>query len=283
MFSCKIHPAILATSFLLMQPAPSPSPVPGDKIYTPSVEERKKKKRLPSPEELREKILIVSSRSSDQAIKEGKPEAAAEEIDEYAFYGAVKKKRRSSKQEDPPEPPATPLILLPEWSELVALEHVQFNNIVGARHLASPWRLFSINEKVLEDVLEKQPTVRCRPLHRNHQFRHCSSLLQFSFATSCSFVTPPQDFVQFASENLVRAYPGGQRVDSDNMDASLAWAMGCQIVAINVQTADVPTQTMQSKFMGQKGYCLRPPFLNDKHSKYDPNPPQNKGGVVYGR
>ena len=56
------------------------------------------------------------------------------------------------------------------------------------------------------------------------------------------------------------------------MDPALAWAMGCQIAAINFQASDVSLQVNRSRFLNTPGACLRPPFLNDVHTNYSPEP-----------
>ena len=41
---------------------------------------------------------------------------------------------------------------------------------------------------------------------------------------------------------MLRAYPRGTRADSSNMDPLAAWRCGVQLVALNLQTNDPPTQ-----------------------------------------
>ena len=115
-------------------------------------------KRLPSAKELQNKILIVSVRSSDEAIVEQKPEEV-EEIDEYAFYGEVKRKRKPGPRNVKEEKAKKRLTLLPQWSKLVALEYITFTTIANMKRLASPWRLFNIGEKSLLSALERHPAV----------------------------------------------------------------------------------------------------------------------------
>ena len=43
---------------------------------------------------------------------------------------------------------------------------------------------------------------------------------------------------------LVRVFPKGSRADSTNLDPLQAWRTGAQIVALNLQTNDLPTQVM---------------------------------------
>jgi phosphatidylinositol phospholipase C gamma-1 len=43
--------------------------------------------------------------------------------------------------------------------------------------------------------------------------------------------------VKINSKHFTRIYPKGQRIDSSNYDPSLMWFCGCQLAAINYQTA----------------------------------------------
>jgi hypothetical protein len=52
-------------------------------------------------------------------------------------------------------------------------------------------------------------------------------------------------------------------VDSSNYDPIPCWNYGCQLVALNYQTSDLPMQLNRGRFRdnGNCGYLLRPPFL----------------------
>mmetsp|Transcript_71502 Transcript_71502/g.195992 ORF Transcript_71502/g.195992 Transcript_71502/m.195992 type:complete len:603 (+) Transcript_71502:1-1809(+) len=60
-----------------------------------------------------------------------------------------------------------------------------------------------------------------------------------------------------------RAYPLGLRTDSSNMDPFCGWRAGLQMVALNLQTNDVPTQLHYALFEldGGSGYVLKPKEL----------------------
>lgn len=46
-----------------------------------------------------------------------------------------------------------------------------------------------------------------------------------------------REFLQYNRKALSRVYPKGQRVESSNYDPYPLWASGCQMVALNFQTA----------------------------------------------
>jgi phosphatidylinositol phospholipase C, delta len=60
--------------------------------------------------------------------------------------------------------------------------------------------------------------------------------------------------------HLTRTYPAGTRVDSSNYNPLVAWAMGCQLVALNFQTSDNPLLLNDGLFRqaGGCGYVAKP-------------------------
>jgi len=67
----------------------------------------------------------------------------------------------------------------------------------------------------------------------------------------------------FTSRHLLRCYPAGHRVMSDNCDPSTAWSVGAQMVALNFQANDKPTWMNRGKFSanGGCGYIRKPVYL----------------------
>jgi len=62
---------------------------------------------------------------------------------------------------------------------------------------------------------------------------------------------------------LCRVYPAGTRVTSENMDPLPCWRLGAQMVSLNYQSNDLPTQLSRALFSlgGGLGYVLKPPEL----------------------
>ena len=73
----------------------------------------------------------------------------------------------------------------------------------------------------------------------------------------------PAAMVEHTRRQLVRVYPGPLRVDSSNFNPAPYWAAGVQMVALNCQTADVPTRINNALFRtnGRCGYVLKPLYL----------------------
>lgn len=57
---------------------------------------------------------------------------------------------------------------------------------------------------------------------------------------------------------LMRAFPSGMRVRSDNLDPSVFWRKGVQMVALNWQRWDEGMMLNEGMFGGSNGYVLKP-------------------------
>ncbi|MEE6467416.1 hypothetical protein FKM82_007233 [Ascaphus truei] len=79
-------------------------------------------------------------------------------------------------------------------------------------------------------------------------------------------------FVQHNMRQLTRIYPAGWRTDSSNYSPLDMWNVGCQIVALNFQTPGTEMDVHQGRFQdnGFSGYVLKPEFLRNKESKFNP-------------
>ncbi|KAM8856935.1 1-phosphatidylinositol 4,5-bisphosphate phosphodiesterase delta-4 [Synchiropus picturatus] len=88
------------------------------------------------------------------------------------------------------------------------------------------------------------------------------------------------DFVQYNTKQLSRIYPSGLRTDSSNFNPQDMWSVGCQIVALNFQTAGLEMDLNDGLFRqnGSCGYVLKPDYLRDPNSKYSPEKPEEHPG-----
>ncbi|XP_061611967.1 1-phosphatidylinositol 4,5-bisphosphate phosphodiesterase delta-3-A-like [Phyllopteryx taeniolatus] len=84
-------------------------------------------------------------------------------------------------------------------------------------------------------------------------------------------------FVRHNSHHLSRIYPSGQRLQSSNYNPQEMWNGGCQLVALNFQTPGEEMDLNRGKFLqnGQCGYILKPPFMCQPYSTFNP---ENVGG-----
>ncbi|XP_031416974.1 1-phosphatidylinositol 4,5-bisphosphate phosphodiesterase delta-3-A-like [Clupea harengus] len=86
-----------------------------------------------------------------------------------------------------------------------------------------------------------------------------------------------RQIVRLNSYQLSRIYPSGQRLQSSNYDPQDMWNGGCQMVALNFQTAGEQMDLNQGRFLpnGRCGYVLKPHFLCKSNSDFNP---ENTGG-----
>ncbi|XP_015229326.1 PREDICTED: 1-phosphatidylinositol 4,5-bisphosphate phosphodiesterase beta-3 [Cyprinodon variegatus] len=82
----------------------------------------------------------------------------------------------------------------------------------------------------------------------------------------------PIEFVEYNKNQLSRIYPKGTRVDSSNYMPQVFWNVGCQMVALNFQTLDLPMQLNMGVFEynGHSGYLLKPEFMRRTDKQFDP-------------
>ncbi|XP_072896495.1 1-phosphatidylinositol 4,5-bisphosphate phosphodiesterase beta-2-like [Hemitrygon akajei] len=80
------------------------------------------------------------------------------------------------------------------------------------------------------------------------------------------------DLVEYNKRQMSRIYPKGSRMDSSNYLPNVFWNAGCQMVALNFQTADIPMQLNNScfEFNGRCGYILKHKLLRCPDKKFDP-------------
>ncbi|XP_031441372.1 LOW QUALITY PROTEIN: 1-phosphatidylinositol 4,5-bisphosphate phosphodiesterase beta-3 [Clupea harengus] len=92
----------------------------------------------------------------------------------------------------------------------------------------------------------------------------------------------PMEFVEYNKKQLSRIYPKGTRVDSSNYMPHLFWNVGCQMVALNFQTLDLPMQLNMGVFEynGGCGYLLKPEFMRRTDKHFDPFTENIVDGIV---
>lgn len=185
--------------------------------------------KLPSPGDLRGKILVK--------VKYAKPEAAKKAAKKASVKGAKPGLQRekssstssSSDSENQNLPPGEEKkqhksSIIESLSSLgVYTRSYHFKKLDCAEALV-PTHVFSLSEKKLMEVHESSgPTL----FSHNRNF-------------------------------LMRAYPSGMRVSSSNLDPAVFWRKGVQIVALNWQRFDEGVMLNQGMFSGSGGWVLKP-------------------------
>ncbi|XP_026539412.1 1-phosphatidylinositol 4,5-bisphosphate phosphodiesterase delta-3 isoform X2 [Notechis scutatus] len=87
-------------------------------------------------------------------------------------------------------------------------------------------------------------------------------------------------FVRYNTRHLSRIYPLGLKMNSSNYNPQEMWNVGCQIVALNFQTPGAEMDLNDGRFLvnGRCGYVLKPAFLCNNQSNFDPKVPIHRSG-----
>uniref|UniRef100_A0A8D0H9E1 Phosphoinositide phospholipase C n=1 Tax=Sphenodon punctatus TaxID=8508 RepID=A0A8D0H9E1_SPHPU len=145
----------------------------------------------------------------------------------------------------------------------------------------------------LEDALSGEPEEKSKPsLSKElsdcivycksvsfHSFQHSQShyrlyeMSSFAEAKARKLIREAgNEFVRHNAWQLTRIYPSGMRTDSSNYNPQEMWNVGCQMVALNFQTAGAEMDLYDGLFNqnGSCGYVLKPGFLRDVETPFSP-------------
>uniref|UniRef100_A0A672MZJ3 Phosphoinositide phospholipase C n=1 Tax=Sinocyclocheilus grahami TaxID=75366 RepID=A0A672MZJ3_SINGR len=105
-----------------------------------------------------------------------------------------------------------------------------------------------------------------------------SKVKKLHFCIINSHFLSGSDFVLHNTRQLTRVYPSGMRTDSSNYCPVDMWNMGCQIVALNFQTAGMEMDLNDGLFTqnGYSGYILKSEILRKKERLFDPENPEER-------
>lgn len=95
-------------------------------------------------------------------------------------------------------------------------------------------------------------------------YNHIYSLSENNFNTLCKDQDPKQQLEKHNLRYLMRVYPAARRIDSSNFNPLQSWRRGVQMAALNWQTYDVNLQVNEAMFAAgtdRTGYVLKPEEL----------------------
>lgn len=190
-------------------------------------------KRLPSPDSLRNKILIKVKWTSSSSTETNDPNEIAET------------RTNTSNQSDG----TTASIQAQQKKASKILDRLSklgvYTRAYSFKHFSQPeakipTHVFSIDENKLGHL-------HAHPEHGPDMFSHNRNY-------------------------LVRIYPSGLRINSSNIDPAFSWRQGAQMVALNWQSLDKGMMLNEGMFAGEEGYVLKPEgFRSDNvASRYQP-------------
>ncbi|XP_072034254.1 1-phosphatidylinositol 4,5-bisphosphate phosphodiesterase delta-4-like isoform X2 [Amphiura filiformis] len=240
----------------------------GDKLYMQPV---RKDGQMPSPEDLKERILIKMQKlpepttSEDSAANltnmETELEGDVSEEDEAADLEVedeeIKKKMELEKKQSKKRISSTSSISNKSQKKKVKL----------AKELSDTVVLFkSVGFKGFKYAKE------------NYQFFEMSSLVEGKALDLATKSSSAPDFVEHSKRFFSRIYPAGRRTNSSNYNPVKMWNVGAQIVALNYQTPCTEMDINIGKFQqnGKSGYILKPVFLRKSNMQFNPNKPDDQ-------
>ncbi|XP_067385543.1 1-phosphatidylinositol 4,5-bisphosphate phosphodiesterase delta-4 [Emydura macquarii macquarii] len=206
--------------------------------------------QLPSPEELRGKVILKGRRAGSLAHSlsgqpEETPEGEASEDDDgpeaEEESPSNEAERKTKVRRRPSQRGAVTL------SDCIVYCHsVPFRGFQQALACQRPYEMVSLSETKARKLIKEAGS----------------------------------EFVHHNARQLTRIYPSGLRTDSSNYDPQEMWNVGCQLVALNVQTAGVAMDLCDGLFRqnGRCGYVLKPGFMRDVGSAFDPADPRSGAG-----
>ncbi|XP_069052564.1 inactive phospholipase C-like protein 1 [Lepisosteus oculatus] len=215
---------------------------------------------LPSPEQLRGRVLLVGKKLPPE---EGGSEGEVSDEEEEEEAGARAGRRLTLQGEgDPgaalvaPPPPPEPrrLRLRRELSDLVAVARA------GSRAYSSSC------------PAPATPSPPATPAGPGPEAGWALCSLGEGVARRLASDTPGE-LVAYTKRHLSRVRPSPARLDSSNPNPQDFWKCGCQLVAMNFQTAGAMMDLHAGRFApnGGCGYVLRPAVMRDEVSYFSAN------------
>ncbi|XP_062504200.1 inactive phospholipase C-like protein 2 isoform X2 [Corticium candelabrum] len=236
----------------------------GDMLYTTPPDETRQ--YLPSPEELKGKILVKG--------KKLKPEFENE--DENADEGDVSDEDEAADLDDD--------VKVRSQSVSRTASPNGTDQADGHRRRSETRKQKSIKLAVsLSKLVTYVQSVHFRNFQEsaeNAKYYHMSSFTEGSMGKLASGSSA--EYVNYNKRQLSRIYPAGTRVNSSNYNPQVAWNVGCQIVALNYQTDCEEMDLNQGRFQinGKSGYVLKPEILRTEVSHVDVNGKHPIPGVL---
>ncbi|XP_039187319.1 1-phosphatidylinositol 4,5-bisphosphate phosphodiesterase delta-3 isoform X3 [Crotalus tigris] len=201
-------------------------------------------KQLPSPEQLKGKILVKGKKLSENKtdprvyLISNREEEMQEEEDQ---------RFTSSFQEIRPLQAKDVVQISRELSDVVVYcRAVPFQNLSDALLQQKPAEMSSFSERKARKLIKDSGNL----------------------------------FVRYNTRYLSRIYPLGLKMNSSNYNPQEMWNVGCQIVALNFQTPGAEMDLNDGRFLvnGCCGYVLKPAFLRNNQSNFDPKVPIHRSG-----
>ncbi|XP_067825232.1 1-phosphatidylinositol 4,5-bisphosphate phosphodiesterase delta-3-like isoform X3 [Heptranchias perlo] len=219
----------------------------GDMLVTATID-GKVPKELPSPEELKGKILIKGKKFDGSGPGTEQQDETTEEYEDENVKNGEKSRKSPASPAPAENKQETVKEFARELSELVVYcKAVHFHSFQYAWTKACVCELSSFSENKAKKLI----------------------------------IESGNPFVCYNTMQLSRIYPTGSRVDSSNYNPQEMWNAGCQLVALNFQKPGTEMDLNKGKFRqnGRSGYILKPSFMRNRSNLFDPARPRTAAGL----
>ncbi|MED6245259.1 hypothetical protein ATANTOWER_000875 [Ataeniobius toweri] len=228
----------------------------GSRLYTPEalhVSLGGRATTLPSPEQLRGKILIVGKKLPPE--EEGSDGEVSEEDEEIGGGGPLAGRRMTIPGEEelgvvlvvPPPSQPRKLSLNKEMSDLVAVARTSSRSFYAQR---------GSYKQTQQQSPPSSPSSPGSPIPPELPYWTMCSLGEGEAGRLTS--ESPEDLVMFTKRTLTRVRPSSVRLDSSNPNPQGYWKGGVQLVALNQQTPGAMLDLHRGRFSQNGDQCPQP-------------------------
>ncbi|XP_039360258.1 1-phosphatidylinositol 4,5-bisphosphate phosphodiesterase delta-3 [Mauremys reevesii] len=225
----------------------------GDMLLTQTLDGQVPKE-LPSPEQLKGKILVKGKKLPDLVcdpenmsfLSDNNEEEEEEEEEEERVLRRERRRSSHSLQEIRPLQAKDAAQLSQQLSDLVLYcQAVPFQSLEQALRSQQPGQMCSFSERKARKLLKESGN----------------------------------GLVRYNARHLSRIYPLGLKMNSSNYNPQEMWNAGCQLVALNFQTPGWEMDLNHGRFLvnGRCGYVLKPSFLRSRQASFDPESGRGPG------
>nr|XP_044995494.1 1-phosphatidylinositol 4,5-bisphosphate phosphodiesterase zeta-1 [Jaculus jaculus] len=222
--------------------------------------------RLPSPEALKFKILVKNKKIG--TLMETR---ARKGSDKHGLVGEWEEEVLEAEEEEEEwkEPESRDSFLLKIKQEKDTETQKSLGIVLFRKKVRKLKIAMALSDLVIYTKAEKFRNFQHSRLYQ--QFNENNSIGE-SQARKLSKMRV-HEFLFHTKKFITRVYPKMTRADSSNFNPQEFWNLGCQMVALNFQTPGLPMDLQNGKFLdnGGAGYILKPYFLRDMASNYNPS------------
>ncbi|XP_063052824.1 1-phosphatidylinositol 4,5-bisphosphate phosphodiesterase zeta-1-like [Engraulis encrasicolus] len=211
---------------------------------------------LPSPDDLKYKILIKNKKLSPD------PEAEAE----------AEQSEAATPEPEPAELEPDPELDAEESGEEEDADEDEEE--VPAKKSKKKKKKKVVVAQAMSDLVIYTKSVKFRSFAHSRESQQFYENTSFAEKKAKKLVKHSgAEFVQHNTRLLSRVYPAGSRTRSSNFNPQEFWNAGIQLVALNFQSFGSGMDLNNGRFQdnGGSGYVLKPHFLRASETSFDPN------------